>query len=279
MNSTTGPSYPGWIPEDFQIPPNSGQRVCKAPGDALLNLGIFNIVTIVIFLVSRNQRLRAALAKCVGKRPPRPQRPWSFVNVGILMPFQIVPMILSSYFTSNSTVYIWRNLQIWSVRPRVTWFKGNMAQINREWGYMNDALSSVVVELFICSFSTYFVGNLLHRTLFYAGPDKTGWTTVMWAACMGLMISTAVEVLWGLYMCWRLCYTRGQAEPDDMDSLKWIARTFVPVTCICSWLIWAAYLYSSPEAYCPVRTDYITAVWIVAPFLASATQFVVDRFR
>jgi len=279
MNSTARPSYPGWIPEEFQNPPNSGEEVCKAPGDALLNLGIYNIVTIVIFLVSRNQRLMAALSKCVGKRPGRPQRPWSFVDVGISMPFQIVPMVLSAYFTSNSTLYIWRNIQIWSVRPRVTWFKGNMAQVKREWGYMNAALSSVVVELFICSFSTYFVGNLLHHIRNYAGTDVTRWTTVMWAACIGLMISTSFEVIWGLYMCWRFCYTKGRGEPDDMDSLKWIARTFVPVTYICSWLIWAAYLYSSPGAYCPVHTDYINAVWIVAPFLASATEVIVGSFR
>lgn len=270
MNSTNS-SYPGWIPPEFRVPHNPNTKLCKTPGDALLLLGIYDLVEIALFILLNTQLLR----KCLGR--PKAQKPWSFSNVGPALAFEFTGMVLSSYFTTNSTALIWHNLQIWSVRPRITWFKGNMAQVNRDWGYMNDALSSVVMELIICSFSTYFVGNLLHHTWRYQGPDKTSWHTTMVAACWVMMISTAFEVIWAAYLLFRFCYTKGRGEADDMDSLKWIARTFVPVTCLCSWLIWAAYLYSSSGAYCPHRQDYINAVWIVAPFLTSGTQLIAGR--
>jgi hypothetical protein len=60
-----------------------------------------------------------------------------------------------------------------------------------------------------------------------------------------------------------------------MDALKWITKTCVPITCIPSWLIRAAYLYSAPEAYCPVNQDFINALWIVVPVLSTITQVLI----
>lgn len=154
-------SYPGWIPAQFRIPSDSLEAVCRTPGTALLFLGVYNIVTIAEFLATYNKYVHKYITS---RKSKHRQRPWSFSHVFTKLPWQAGGLVLSAYFTVSSAATLWHMLQIWTIRPRVTWFIGNMARLNREWGYMNHALSSVVLELFICAFSTYFVGNLLAHT-------------------------------------------------------------------------------------------------------------------
>lgn len=273
MNKTR--TYPGWIPPQFHIPANSPDAVCRSPENTLLLLGVYNIIAIAEFLATHNKYVQAYLSRLKNNNNNKHwQRPWSFSHVLTKLPWQTGGMVLSSYFTVNSAATIWHMLQIWTIRPRVTWFIGNLARLKREWGYANHALSSVVLEVFICAFSMYFVGSLLATVLFYGGDDKTTWYTVMVGASVVMMISSAFETLWALWMVLRFCVTGGRGEADDVDALVWIAKTFVPVTYVCSWLIWAAYLYSSPEAYCPVHQEFINAVWIVVPFLTTFGQLV-----
>ncbi|KAK4443836.1 hypothetical protein QBC34DRAFT_385912 [Podospora aff. communis PSN243] len=191
-------------------------------------------------------------SRITGAHPKRYLRPWTFSHVFTKLPWQLGGMLLSAYFTVASPTTLWHMLQIWTIRPRVTFFIGNLARVKREWGYMNHALSSVVLELFICAFSTYFVGSLLSHTSKHNGHDKTQWYTVMLAASVVMMVSTAMESLWAVWMVLRFCLTGGRGD----------------------WLIWAAYLYSSPEAYCPMYPDFIHVVWILVPVLTTATQAV-----
>jgi hypothetical protein len=53
------------------------------------------------------------------------------------------------------------------------------------------ALSSIVLELIICAFSTYFVGSLIVHT--YQGNDTATWFTVTMAASIMMVVSTAFE--------------------------------------------------------------------------------------
>jgi len=76
----------------------------------------------------------------------------------------------------------------------------------------------------------------------------------------------------------RVLETKGRAEAQDMDSLKWIVRGLVPTTCLCSWLIWAAFLNSAEGAYCPGEKANIQTliVWVLVPVLTNLMRAILD---
>lgn len=116
--------------------------------------------------------------------------------------------------------------------------------MKREWCYANHALSSIVLELIICAFSTYSVGSLVVHTVYYRGNDTTTWFIVMMAANIMMMTLTAFECIWAAWMVMRFCATKGMGREgsDDMNALICVdCETCVPITCISSWLIWAVF--------------------------------------
>jgi hypothetical protein len=95
-------------------------------------------------------------------------------------------------------------------------------------------------------------------------------------ASLLMLLSTGLEMLWAVWMIKRIVEVRGRPEAQDMDSLKWIARSFVPVTAICSWLIWIAFLKSAEGRYCPGNIKWVDVVWALVPILANICRLAIE---
>ena len=101
---------------------------------------------------------------------------------------------------------------------------------------------------------------------------------VMLVAAFLMLVSTGFEVLWAIYMVARIFRVGGRAEADDIDSLKWIARTFIPLTCLCSWLVWSAFLYSAGRSYCPSNQKWLDVTWGLVPVASNLSQLVAELY-
>jgi predicted outer membrane lipoprotein len=93
-----------------------------------------------------------------------------------------------------------------------------------------------------------------------------------------MLLSTAFKIIWALWVLERLIETKRRAEAQDVDSMKWIVRVIVPLTYICSWLIWASFLKAVPGAYCPGNVKYINALWFLIPVLTNVMRAIVEVF-
>lgn len=71
--------------------------------------------------------------------------------------------------------------------------------------------------------------------------------------------------------------TLGKAQHHDLDAMKFVARWVVPMTCVCSYLVWAAFLYSSHGIYCPGKMSYVDTIWVVLPILTNLLRIVVEE--
>jgi hypothetical protein len=272
-------TIPDWIPSGFQVA--SGNLHCPSPNSVLAHFGIYNIVSIATYLLLGSAVVKSKLA-CSNKSGLKPWRFWSSLGSVIL---QVIGTVSTSVLIRSSgyKVDIWQLVQIWALRPRVAFFIGNMVNVNRSLGYMNGALDNVVVEIFSCSLSCVFLGRLVRQALTWKGtrdPNTvvSSWYTVTCVAGVVMLLSTAFEIVWALWFLKRLVETKGRAEAQDVDSMKWIVRVMVPLTCVCSWLIWASFLKAAPGAYCPGNIMYINILWILVPVLTNVMRAIVEVF-
>jgi hypothetical protein len=242
----------------------------------LTHFAIYNAASIAIFLVKGSSVLRSKIT--CGRL--QKLKPWSFWSALGSVVLQILGMVVTALLIRASGYHadIWQLVQVWSVRPRVSWFIGNMANVERKYGYMNGALDNVVVEVFICSLGCVFVGRLARAALTHF--DATGpMYAYFWIICVAslvMLVLTGVEVIWALWVTKRTIETRMKAEAQDMDSMRWIVRVLVPLTCVCSWLIWAAFLKSTQGAYCPGNIHLVDLTWIMVPIVTNLMRTVVE---
>jgi len=274
INVTNTTSIPAWIPSGFQV--NSGNRDCPSPTTILTQFALYNGIAIAIYLLTGSAVVKAKLT-CRRDSALKPWRFWSALG-------SVVTQLLGTIVTSlmiragGYKVDLWQLIQIWAIRPRVSWFIGNMTNIRRKWGYMNGALDNVVVEVFVCSIGCVFVGRTAQAALTHMPSNPPAWYWVITIASIVMLITTAFEIVWALWTLKRTWETKGRAEAQDMDSMKWIVRALVPTTCLCSWLIWAAFLNSSSGAYCPATKNafVLDIVWTVVPVLTNIMRAVLE---
>lgn len=146
---------------------------------------------------------------------------------------------------------------------------------------MNGALSNVFTEIFVCGLATVFLGRILEAAFTHIPihDERPPWMFyVMVASSMVMLISVGFEMLWALWMLKRFLELKGKAEAPDMDSLLWIVRLAVPVTAICSWLIWITFLYAAEGAYCPGTIKWVDVTQSVGPVLASVCRLLMENF-
>jgi len=283
FNKTNSTSIPPWIPAGFQV--NSGNTECPTSTYVLTHFAIFNALSIGSHVLFGSARVKSKIT--CGRGPAI--KPWKFWSAFGSVIMQILGTVATSLLirVNGYKVDMWQLVQIWAIRPRVSWFIGNMMNFNRKWGYMNGALDNVVVEVFICSFGCVFVGRTAAAALSHGPASKYGfnlpgpfpiWYWVIAVASMAMLISTAFEVVWALWMLKRVLQTKGRAEAQDMDSLKWIVKWLVPINCLWSWLIWAAFLNSAEGAYCPGKKANIPTliVWVLIPVLTNLMRAILD---
>lgn len=273
-NSTNTTIIPRWIPSGFQV--SSGNKDCPSPANILTHFALYNGIAIATYLLTGSALVKTKLT-CRRGSSLKAWRFWSALG-------SVVTQLLGTIATSlmiragGYKIDLWQLIQIWAIRPRVSWFIGNMLNVQRKWGYMNGALDNVVVEVFVCSIGCVFVGRTAQAALTHTPTSPPAWYWVITVASLVMLVTTAFEVVWALWMIKRTLETKGRAEAQDMDSLKWIVRALVPITCLCSWLIWAAYLNSSPGAYCPGMKDafLLNVVWTVVPVLTNMLRAVLE---
>jgi hypothetical protein len=252
LNTTYNESNGSFLPEDFTI---RGSTDCPSRAEVLWHLGLYNGVAIVSTVLFRNIYVQNIL-NC-GR--PTTLKPWRWFSAIISLLSQIAGQVATAYLARGSSTSVdpWQVIQLWALRPRTAWSTGNLAQLPRKWGYQNAALSSIFAEIFICSLSCVFVGRLIgigvQRGLQEA-PDLIAFSFIM-------MFATAFEILFALRIVIRIGMVGWRPEASDYDSLRWIARTAVPLTYICCWLIWALFLNKTAGAYCPANTRGIDAIW------------------
>ncbi|OAL00352.1 hypothetical protein IQ06DRAFT_369710 [Phaeosphaeriaceae sp. SRC1lsM3a] len=271
-NSTyTNSTIPIWLPQSFQV--SSGNAQCPSTSTVLAHFGIYNGISIGIFLLLGSDHVKGRI-KCWGKGG---LQPWTFWSGLISVAMQVLGIVVTSLLIRQSgyEVDLWQLIQIWAIRPRVSWVIGNMLNVKRELGYMNGALDNVVVEIFICGLGCVFVGRLAKQALMHASAATlpTGkldpWYIVTCVASITMLLSVAFEIIWALWVMRRIVETKGKAEAQDINSLRWIVRFMVPLTFICSYLIWAAFLNSTNGAYCPGNARYIDLTWGLIPALTN----------
>jgi hypothetical protein len=272
-------TFPGWIPSGFQVA--SGNLHCPSASSVLAHFGIYNVVSIATYLLLGSAVVKSKLA-CSNKPGLKPWTFWSAIGSVI---HQIVGIVSTSVLIRSSgyKVDIWQLVQIWALRPRVAFFIGNMVNVKRTLGYQNGALDNVIVEIFSCSLSCVFLGRLARQALTWmakADPNTVvpSWYYITCVASILMLISTALEIVWVLWVLKRLVETKGRAEAQDVDSMKWIVRVIVPLTCICSWLIWASFLNAAPGAYCPGNIKYVNILWILIPISTNVMRAIVEAF-
>jgi hypothetical protein len=259
-------TYPDWLPASFQLP-SDGSQNCPSATGVLEHFALYNGISILICLTTKNKLAQ----KMIRFGKPVVDRPWSYWGPVGHLAFQISGIVGSAYLAKgeNSGASVGQLIQLWALRPRTTWFIGNMACIRREWGYMNSALSSIFSEVIICSLACVFVAQVVGTAVLHSADGSTTWYRVILGASITMLISTGFEILWAAYLLFRMFRMKARPEADDIDALRWIARTFVPITCLCSWLIWAAFLYSTETSYCPSNGSWIDVVWGCLPVLSN----------
>ncbi|KAF2240947.1 hypothetical protein BU26DRAFT_586528 [Trematosphaeria pertusa] len=276
--AATNATIPAWIPSGFQV--SSGNTHCPNAASVLTHFAIYNAISIGTFLLLGSYHVKRRIKFWL--KPGL--RPWKFWSAAISVIMQILGIIITSLLIRRSgyKADLWQLIQIWAIRPRVSWFIGNMLNIKRSWGYMNGALDNVVVEVFICGLGCVFVGRLARQALTHANAatsPQTGtntWYIITCVASIVMLLSTAFEILWALWVLKRVVETKGKAEAQDIDSLKWIVRFMIPLTYTCSFLIWAAFLNSTEGAYCPGNVKYVDLTWGLIPAVTNLMRIFVE---
>jgi hypothetical protein len=100
---------------------------------------------------------------------------------------------------------------------------------------------------------------------------------MMVGASTAMLISTGAEIVWALWMIKRGIQQKGNAEAQDIDSLKWIATFFVPVTAICSWLVWIAVLNAAADSNCVRNLKWVDLAWGHIPVFSNATRVLIEN--
>jgi len=270
-NTLTNSTIPAWLPQGFQV--SSGNPKCPTTSSVLMHFGIYNGISIGVFLLLGSDHVKGRIKFWLKSGLP----PWKFWSGLMSVVMQVLGIVTTSLLIRQSgyKVDLWQLIQIWAIRPRVSWVIGNMLNVKREWGYMNGALDNVVVEVFICGLGCVFVGRLAKQALTHASAATlpTGqldrWYIVTCVASITMLLSTAFEIIWVLWIMRRIIETKGKAETQDINSLKWIVRFMIPLTFICSYLIWTAFLNSAKGAYCPGNAKYIDLTWGLIPALTN----------
>lgn len=242
----------------------------------MARFGIYNGISIAMFLVLGSYHVKRRIKFWL--KPGL--RPWKFWSAILSVAFQILGIVTTSLLIRQSGYQadLWQLIQIWAIRPRVSWFIGNMLNVKRNLGYMNGALDNVVVEVFVCGLGCVFVGRLARQALTHGSSASTvaqgtdPWYIVICVASIIMLVSTAFEIIWALWILKRLAETKGHAEAQDIDSLRWIVRLMIPVTYVCSFLIWAAFLNSTQGAYCPGSPKYVDLTWALVAFLTNVMR-------
>jgi hypothetical protein len=281
-NSTvtnTTSTYPAWLPSGFKV---SSDKACPSTERVLTSFALYNGIAIILFVVTGNSRIRALFQRKTKLKA------WSFWSSLSSLLFQVAGIVvtpllirMASGASGQQQASIGQLVQLWALRPRVNWFIGNMINVKRKWGYSNGALSHTFVEVFVCSFACVFLVRIIIAAFMNPPPanePRAYWHMIFIAAII-MLISTAGEILWALWMVKRLIETKGTPEAQDMDSLKWIAGTAVPVTAICSWLIWVAFLSSTRGVYCPGNLKYVDLVWCLVPLFSNATRLLIESVQ
>ena len=271
-NTMANTTYPAWLPPDFQV--KSGNTSYPSAGRGLASLALYNCIAIGTFLLTGNSHIRGFFTK--GRKANF--KPWSFWSSLSSLAFQILGNVATALLirASGYHVHLWQLVQLWALRPRVTWLIGNMANVTLKWGYANGALSHIFVEVFVCALSCVFLGRTINAAITNSdfNGSRTYWCMILIASLI-MLLSTGLEMLWAVWMIKRIVELRGRPEAQDIDSLKWIARSFVPVTAICSWLIWIAFLKAAEGRYCPGNIKWVDVVWALVPILANICRLAI----
>jgi len=280
--SSNSTRYPPWIPGDFIV--FSGNDTCPTPKRVLISFAIYNSISIAMFVIIGSTRVRAVLS---GGRL-RSRKPWTFWSAAGSVILQFVTIISTAFLirASGYRVDFWQLIQLWAVRPRATWIIGNLSIISHQMGFMNGALDNAVVEVFVSIFGSVFIGRLVRKTLTTSTADLAQYGAALnryyWMITVGgvlMLVSTAFEMVWALWATWRALQTKGKAEAQDINSMRWIVRTFAPITCICSWLVWASFLMSTDGVYCPGNIKWVDVIWGVLPVLLNTMRAMIDGVR
>jgi hypothetical protein len=273
LNST----FPAWLPSGFRV--SSGAVSCPSAKRVLISFAVYNCIAIGIFILMGNSQIISYLLK--GRK--RKVEPWSFWSSTGSLVLQVLGIVVTVLLirASGYRTDMWQLIQLWALRPRVAWFIGNLSNLQRDWNYGIGALNHIFVEVFVCGLATVFLGRTLQVAFTHAGSvpadgsAKSYWWLLI-IASMVMLVSTGMEMLWALWMIKRFIEQRAKPEAQDMDSMRWIARTFVPVTAICSWLIWVAFLQTTQGIYCPGNIKWVDLVWGLVPLFANLWRLLIE---
>lgn len=272
LNGTIHTPYPAWLPEGFQV--SSQGASCPSAYRALTSFALYNCIAIAAFLLLGNQHVRSFLTK--GRKAS--WEPWSLRASVASLALQVGGIVATAYLirASGYQASVWQLIQLWALRPRVSWFIGNLVNLKQKWGYANGALSHIFVEVFVCALACVFLGRILQaalRSMPAHGPWQ--WWMILIAGVV-MLISTGFEMVWALWMLKKIAEISGMPDAQDVHSLRWIPRLCVPVTATCSWLIWVAFLRAAEGYYCAGDIKLVQIVWIIVPVLANIVMVIIQ---
>lgn len=270
-------TIPEWLPSGFLI--SSGSTACPSTRRVLTSFAVYNCIAIAIFLILGNVQVLSYIFS----RRPRKVEAWSFWSALGSLVLQILGIILTALLIRRSgyRADIWPLIQLWALRPRATWLIGNLSNVRRHWNYGIGALNHIFVEVFVCGLATVFLGRTLQAAFTHDqrratdASVRTYWWLIV-IASLFMLFSSGMEMLWAIWMVKRFIEQRARPEAQDVDSMRWIARTFVPVTAICSWLIWIVFLQSTKGIYCPGNIKWVDLVWGLVPVAANSLRLFIE---
>lgn len=271
--SITNTTTPKWIPSGFQIP-STGQK-CPSASTVLSRFAIYDAISIIVYLIFGSHHVKRRI-----KFWMKPElRPWKFWSGLTSVATQMLGIVGTALVIRQNgyKVSLWNLIQIWAVRPRASLFIGNMAHTKEIWGYMNGALDNIVVEVVVCGLGMAFVGNVAVQALTHRPSSPPTWFWVITVSSFIMQFSVLAEIIAALRILRRSVRTKGKPQYHDIDTLKWTARFIIPITCICSYLIWTAFLYSTSGVYCLGSLKYVDAIWSVVPVVTNLLRLVVEE--
>ncbi|WEW59755.1 hypothetical protein PRK78_005235 [Emydomyces testavorans] len=275
-------TMPSWFPPGFAV--GSADNECPSPESVLKYFAIYNGISIGCYILAGSSRVRKVVA-CAKDPLPR----WKFWSgyINALLQILFVVATCVSIRKSGYTVDFLQLAQLWVLRPRASWFMGNLITIDRRFGFVNGALDNIIADLVLCALGCFFAGRLAKQALTnYPGIIPPGETEALrvspwyWASCaasLAMMAFTAIQLVWVFYVFYMASDTIGEGEADDTDGLRWLVRFLMPVTCLCSWVIWAAFLYSAPGVYCPGNLEVLHIIWGIAPIALNFARGFVEQ--
>lgn len=276
-------NVPPWIPREFIL--DSGNDKCPTATRTLGFFAIFNSIAIAVFILFGSTRFRHVVS-CgfIDKH-----KVWTFWSAFATVALNLAGCVLQAELVRRSgyKADFGQLIQMAAFRPRTSWLIGNFAHFSHRMGYQNGALDNAALEVFLSAISSAFVGRLvakvfstksqLDTTYFNNKPMHKYWMIAIPGIVM--LVSTGFEILWALLVLWRTAQTRGKAEAKDYNNMMWIVRSFAPVTCACSWMVWYSFLSSAEGAYCPGNNKYVDAVWMGMPVVVNVVRAFIDSVR